>query len=89
MTIFVDQNRDVAMAVRKGANVLHSMYGNIFALIVTKELEIMHIVETAKKEMLEWQDRWYHTLAVENVRSAQGLAQSFTAAIAAMEAECK
>ena len=89
MTVFVDQDRDVAMAVKRGANVLHSMYANIFALIVTKELEIMHIVETVKKEMLEWQDRWYHTLAVENVRSAQGLAQSFTAAIAAMEAECK
>jgi len=89
MTVFVDQDRDVAMAVRRVANVLHSMYANIFALIVTKELEIMHIVETVKKEMLEWQDRWYHTLAVENVRSAQGLAQSFTAAIAAMEAECK
>ena len=48
MTNFVDQNKDVAMAVRRGANVSHSKYANIFALIVTKELEIMLIVETVK-----------------------------------------
>ena len=89
MTSFVVQHKDVAMAVRRVANVSHSMYANFFVLIVTKEVEILRIVETVKKEILGCQERYNHTLAVENVRSAQGLAQSFTAAIAAMEAECK
>ena len=48
MTVFVDQDRDVAMAVKRGANVLHSKYAIFFALIVTKGLEIMLIVETVK-----------------------------------------
>ena len=90
MTNFVDQNKDVAMAVRRGANVSQQgQLANFFALIVTKEVEILLIVVTVKKEILGCLDLWYHTLAVENVRSAQGLAQSFTAAIADMEAECK